>query len=109
MKKLLISSLFLLVVSLKIFAQYDTTHVSIASYDVPGWYSEGKLGIFMHLSAFSVPAFQNEWYPRHIYYAEDNPTVIHHEWTKTFRDHHIATYGPLNEFGYKDFIPMTLV
>lgn len=105
-KKLLISSLFLLVVSLKIFAQYDTTHVSIASYDVPGWYSEGKLGIFMHLSAFSVPAFQNEWYPRHIYYAEDNPTVIHHEWTKTFRDHHIATYGPLNEFGYKDFIPM---
>ncbi|WP_430814951.1 alpha-L-fucosidase [Carboxylicivirga sp. RSCT41] len=85
---------------------YNSNHESIASYDVPDWYSDGKLGIFMHLSAFSVPAYRNEWYPRHIYYAEDNPTIIHREWTKTFREHHIETYGPLNEFGYKDFIPM---
>ena len=26
---------------------YNTSHESIASYDVPEWYSEGKLGVFM--------------------------------------------------------------
>ena len=106
MRKILIFTLFSLVLSSKIIAQYDSSHESIASYDVPTWYSEGKLGIFMHLSAFSVPAFKNEWYPTSIYYAEDNPNVKHKEWTKSFRDHHEKTYGPLNEFGYKDFIPM---
>ena len=106
MKIILITYLFLLLISLNSFAQYDTTHTSIASYEVPAWYSEGKLGIFMHLSAFSVPAFQNEWYPRHIYYVEDNPTVIHHEYSKSFQDFHIATYDSLNVFGYKDLIPM---
>ncbi|WP_289053389.1 alpha-L-fucosidase [Carboxylicivirga marina] len=86
--------------------QYNTKHESIASYDVPAWYSEGKLGIFMHLSAFSVPAYKNEWYPTLMYYADNNPNVIHPDWAKTFRDHHEATYGSLKEFGYKDFIPM---
>ncbi len=91
---------------------YNTSHESIASYDVPAWYSEGKLGIFMHLSAFSVPAYKNEWYARNMYYAEDVPAMNDPNnpnlaaYFKSFRDHHEATYGPLNEFGYKDFIPM---
>ena len=85
---------------------YNTSHESIASYDVPAWYSEGKLGVFMHLSAFSVPAFKNEWYATNMYYAEDNPTLRHKEYRKSFRDHHEKTYGSLKEFGYKDFIPM---
>jgi len=106
MRKILILTLFFLVITLKSFAQYNSSHESIASYDVPTWYSEGKLGIFMHLSAFSVPAFKNEWYATSMYYAEDNPNIRHKEWTKSFRDHHEKTYGPLNEFGYKDFIPM---
>jgi alpha-L-fucosidase len=106
MKKLLILTLIVLVVSLKGFAQYDTSHESIASYDVPVWYSGGKLGVFMHLSAFSVPAFRNEWYPRHIYFTEDNSTVIHAEYSKGFQDYHIETYGTLDEFGYKDLIPL---
>lgn len=85
---------------------YDSSNQSIASYDVPTWYSEGKLGIFMHLSAFSVPAFKNEWYAGNIYYAEDNPTLASKEYRKSFRDHHEKTYGSLKKFGYKDFIPM---
>ena len=44
MKKKLILTLIVLVVSLKGFAQYDTSHESIASYDVPAWYNGGKLG-----------------------------------------------------------------
>jgi alpha-L-fucosidase len=85
---------------------YNTSHESIASYDVPAWYSEGKLGVFMHLSAFSVPAFKNEWYARNMYCAEDDPKVTHPEYSKSFRDHHEKTYGSLATFGYKDFIPM---
>ena len=68
MKKLLIFTLLVLVVSLTSNAQYKPNHKSIASYDVPSWYSEGKLGIFMHLSAFSVPAYKNEWYATNMYF-----------------------------------------
>ncbi|VGO16428.1 hypothetical protein PDESU_05019 [Pontiella desulfatans] len=85
---------------------YNTSHASIASYDVPAWYSEGKLGVFMHLSAFSVPAFKNEWYASNMYYADDIPNLRHPEYRKSFRDHHEKTYGSLKDFGYKDFIPM---
>ena len=106
MKELVILTSLFLVVSLKSCAQYNPSNKSIASYDVPAWYSEGKLGIFMHLSAFSVPAFKNEWYPSNMYYADDIPNVRHREYRKSFRDYHEKTYGPLNEFGYKDFIPM---
>jgi alpha-L-fucosidase len=42
-----------------------------------------------------VPAFGNEWYPRNMYKAGSNENA-----------HHLATYGPLSRFGYKDFIPM---
>ena len=85
---------------------YNTSHESLASYDVPQWYSEGKLGIFMHLSAFSVPQFKNEWYATNMYYADDNPNMKHKEYRKSFRDHHEKTYGSLKDFGYKDFIPL---
>ena len=32
--------------------KYNTEHESLSSYEVPQWYIEGKLGFFMHLSAF---------------------------------------------------------
>jgi alpha-L-fucosidase len=41
-----------------------------------------------------VPAFGNEWYPRNMY-RQGTPEFAHH----------VATYGPQKEFGYKDFIP----
>jgi alpha-L-fucosidase len=85
---------------------YTPSHESIASYDVPAWYSEGKLGVFMHLSAFSVPAFKSEWYASNMYYADDIPNLRHPEYRKSFRAHHEKTYGSLKEFGYKNFIPM---
>ncbi|MEW6997833.1 alpha-L-fucosidase [Colwelliaceae bacterium BS250] len=86
--------------------KYNTSHESLSSYDVPQWYSEGKLGVFMHLSVFSVPAFKNEWYATNMYYTPDNPHMQKHpEYTKSFSEHHIKTYGDRKEFGYKDFIP----
>jgi len=86
--------------------KYNTSHESLSSYDVPKWYSEGKLGFFMHLSAFSVPQFQNEWYAANMYYTADNPNMQRYpDYTSSYAKHHEKTYGDRKEFGYKDFIP----
>lgn len=86
--------------------KYNTSHESLSSYEVPQWYSEGKLGFFMHLSVFSVPAFSNEWYASNMYYTPDNPNMQRYpDYMKKFSDHHTKTYGDRKEFGYKNFIP----
>ena len=68
---------------------------SLQKYEVPDWYKDAKFGIFIHWGVYAVPAFGNEWYPRNMY----------NEGTDEFK-HHLATYGPQDKFGYKDFIPM---
>src|SRR5215469_4896372 len=68
---------------------------SLRKYEVPEWYKDAKFGIFIHWGVYSVPAFGNEWYPRNMY----------REGSQEYK-HHIATYGPQEKFGYKDFIPM---
>ena len=68
---------------------------SLQKYETPEWYQDAKLGIFIHWGAYSVPAFSSEWYPRNMY----EPGFDAYK-------HHIATYGPQDKFGYKDFIPM---
>src|SRR5215469_4019655 len=68
---------------------------SLQRYEVPQWYEDAKFGIFIHWGVYSVPAFGNEWYPRNMY----RPGTDEHK-------HQIDTYGPLDKFGYKDFIPM---
>ena len=68
---------------------------SLQKYEVPEWYKDAKFGIFIHWGVYSVPAFSNEWYPRNMY----EPGFDAYK-------HHIATYGPQDKFGYKDFVPM---
>ncbi|WP_420239111.1 alpha-L-fucosidase [Telmatobacter bradus] len=68
---------------------------SLGGYRVPDWFRDAKFGIFVHWGVFSVPAYANEWYPRNMY-LEGNDA----------NKHQVATYGSLNKFGYKDFIPM---
>jgi alpha-L-fucosidase len=68
---------------------------SLETYEVPEWYKDAKFGIFIHWGVYSVPAFGSEWYPRDMY----RPGSEEYK-------HHIATYGPQDKFGYKDFIPM---
>ena len=67
---------------------------SLANYKVPEWYRAAKFGIFIHWGVYSVPAFGSEWYPRNMYI----------EGSDEYK-HHIKTYGPHTEFGYKDFVP----
>lgn len=66
---------------------------SLRGYRVPDWYVDGKYGIFIHWGLYAVPAFGNEWYPRNMY-QQGTPEY----------EHHVATYGPQAQFGYKDFI-----
>jgi len=73
---------------------YDATWESLTDYTPPRWYKDAKFGIFVHWGVYSVPAFQNEWYSREMYL----------EGSSSFQ-HHLETYGPHAEFGYKDFIP----
>ena len=68
---------------------------SLENYQAPAWYQDAKFGIFIHWGVYSVPAFGNEWYPRHMY----------RQGSKEF-EHHVKTYGGHKKFGYKDFIPM---
>ena len=68
---------------------------SLQRYEVPDWYKDAKFGIFIHWGVYSVPAFSNEWYPRNMY-----------EPGSDAYKHHIATHGPQDKFGYKDFVPM---
>lgn len=68
---------------------------SLSEYQVPEWYKKAKFGIFIHWGVYTVPGFNNEWYPRNMYI----------EGSEEY-EHHIATYGEHSSFGYKDFIPM---
>ena len=74
---------------------YKDTWASLSAYRVPDWYRNAKFGIFIHWGIYSVPAFGSEWYSRNMYI----------QGSREF-EHHVATYGPHKEFGYKDFIPM---
>lgn len=74
---------------------YQDSWASLSGHPVPAWYRNAKLGIFIHWGVYSVPAYSYEWYPRHMYI----PGRKEYE-------HHVKTYGPVNEFGYKDFIPL---
>ena len=74
---------------------YADTWESLSRIQQPRWFNRLKFGIFIHWGVYSVPAFENEWYPRNMYM----------QGSKAF-EHHVRTYGKHADFGYKDFIPM---
>jgi alpha-L-fucosidase len=76
-------------------ASYEPNWESLSSYEVPEWFMDDKLGIFIHWGVYAVPAFANEWYPRNMY--RRNEPVF---------EYHATTWGDQKHFGYKDFIPM---
>lgn len=63
--------------------------------EAPDWFCDAKFGLFFHWGPYSVPAYKNEWYSRNMY-AKKN----------SINRYHTETYGPVSEFGYKDFYPM---
>ena len=100
MKKLL-QTIFVTLLFVGVFAsihsqdRYQANWESLEKYKTPDWFRDVKFGIFIHWGVYSVPAFGSEWYPREMY----------QQGTEEYK-HHLATYGPHNKFGYKDFIPL---
>ena len=74
---------------------FKDSWASLCTHNTPKWLRDGKFGIFIHWGLYSVPAFGSEWYPRHVY-RKDSPEYRYH----------VNKYGPLDKFGYKDFIPL---
>lgn len=74
---------------------YHDEWSSLTDFEMPDWYTKAKFGIFIHWGLYSVPAYANEWYSRNMY-IQGTPEY----------EHHIKTYGPHKDFGYKDFIPL---
>ena len=82
--------------------RYDATWRSLREHSTPQWFRDAKFGIYTHWGVYSVPGFGSSgaasnatWYP-HRMYVDGSP----------HQKHHLDTYGPLDRFGYKDFVPM---
>jgi len=77
---------------------YEPTWESLKRHDTPQWLRDGKFGIYTHWGIYCVPAYGGNatWYSHAIYMDPDSEERAHHE----------ETYGKLDEFGYKDYIPM---
>jgi alpha-L-fucosidase len=73
---------------------YETRWDSLESHQIPGWFRDATFGVYFHWGPYAVPAYDNEWYPRNMY----------REGTDAY-EHHVETYGPPKEVGYREFIP----
>ncbi|MDI7276433.1 MAG: alpha-L-fucosidase, partial [Anaerolineae bacterium] len=76
---------------------YDQSWRSLRAHVTPQWFRDSKFGIYAHWGIYSVPACgrNGTWYP-YFMYREGTPQ----------HEYHVRTYGPVSQFGYKDFIPM---
>ncbi len=74
--------------------RYEATWTSLEQVNpVPEWFKDAKFGIYFHWGVYSVPAFGNEWYPRHMYMEGREENL-----------HHIEKYGTPEEWPYHYFI-----
>ena len=76
---------------------YQANWSSLAHRQTPQWLRDGKFGIYTHWGVYSVPAQgpNGTWFANHAYNSTNSPERKYWE----------ATYGPLEKFGYKNFIP----
>ena len=93
-------------------AKFQPTWESVRTHEVPEWYRDAKLGIFIHWGLYSVPAWArplgelgkvdwNIWFANNPY-AEWYMNTLRIEGSPTQACHR-KTYGA--EFDYLDFIP----
>ncbi|WP_240655326.1 alpha-L-fucosidase [Flammeovirga pectinis] len=88
---------------------FDDNWESLQQYQEPEWFKDAKFGIFVHWGVYAVPANSSEWYPRFMYMDSVvwNPDgEVSKIGATQANKYHLKTYGTLDKFGYKDFIPM---
>ena len=76
---------------------YQANWNSLGHRITPQWLRDGKFGIYTHWGVYAVPAQgpNATWFANHAYNQTNSPERKYWE----------AHYGPLEKFGYKDFIP----
>ena len=81
---------------------YEPEWSSLEKHEaVPDWMRDAKFGIYVHWGVYSVPAYGNEQY---YYYMHRDSTS--ENFLMGGHRRHEQLWGPLEEFGYHDFIPM---
>lgn len=75
---------------------YRADWASLEKYQQPQWYKDAKFGIFIHWGVYSVPAAENEWYPRNMYKPEEG----------AYKDFRARFAKGDDSKGYKDLIPL---
>ncbi|WP_075590840.1 alpha-L-fucosidase [Labilibacter marinus] len=110
MSKIMFSIVLFFLMSVCCNAQdiYTDSWESLQNYEAPEWYEDAKLGFWPIWGVYSVPAFKGdhaaEWYGRWMYCQKDQSSRNNQALATHL--YHNKTYGPPEEFGYKDFIPM---
>ena len=87
---------------------YQPTDESLNRYVAPDWYADAKLGIFIHYGVFSVPGYSGRgcWYGHDMYDSNALCAAAKQPRVKSGTyDFHLENFGPLDVFGYKDFVP----
>ncbi|MBI1895750.1 MAG: alpha-L-fucosidase [Acidobacteria bacterium] len=69
---------------------------SLTKHEHPQWLLDAKFGIYGHWGVYSVAAYKSEWYGKMMYDPDDRRGAY---------EYHRRTFGPQNQFGYKDLIP----
>lgn len=76
-------------------SEQDLPDWEALKHETPEWFKDAKFGIYFHWGVYTVPAYHSEWYSRSMYVPGSKAN-----------EYHLEQFGPLNEFGYKDFVPM---
>ena len=77
-------------------ANFEPNFESLSKHKAaPEWFADAKLGIYFHWGPYSVPAYGSAWYPSQMYMKGSNVNKFQEK-----------NFGPIEEFGYEDFIPM---
>ena len=81
-----------------------------ANYQVPEWFVDGKIGVWMH---WGVPSAIDEnrpndgsHYGRRMYGPNEGESGGQLKMTETLSAWHVKRYGPTSEFGYEDLVPL---
>jgi alpha-L-fucosidase len=75
---------------------YRADWATLEKYQQPQWYKDAKFGIFIHWGVYSVPAAENEWYPRNMYLPTEG----------AYKDFRARFAHGDDSKGYKDLIPL---
>lgn len=80
------------------------------NYQVPDWFQDGKFGVWMH---WGIPSAADEnrpndgsHYGRRMYGASEGQSTGQAKMNEELKAFHEKRYGPVEEFGYEDLVPL---